>query len=50
MIGEDKLIVVIMVMAIIFIGLGIYLFVLDRKLTRIEKKQEEFKSQLSARK
>ena len=41
MMGDDKMFVVIMVMFIIFLGLGIYLFILDRKLTKIEKKQQE---------
>lgn len=38
MIGEDKFIVVLIVMAIIFCGLAVYLFLIDRKLSRIEKK------------
>lgn len=42
MIGEDKYLVVAIVMAIIFIGLACYLFILDRKLTRMEKKQSDF--------
>ncbi len=41
MIGEDKYLVVAMVMAIIFIGFGIYLYLIDRKISRIEKKQKE---------
>lgn len=41
MIGEDKFAVVAIVMAIIFTGLALYLFLLDRKLSRIEKKQKE---------
>ncbi|MGE5382745.1 MAG: CcmD family protein [Omnitrophica WOR_2 bacterium] len=41
MIGEDKFAVVAIVMAIIFCGLAVYLILLDRKLTRIEKKQQE---------
>ncbi|HAH59120.1 MAG: CcmD family protein [Lentimicrobium sp.] len=40
MITGDLLIIVVAVMAIIFTGLGIYLFSIDRKLTRLEKKQE----------
>ena len=43
MIGDDKYFVVAMVMAIIFTGLGIYLFLIDRKLSRIERKHEEKK-------
>ena len=43
MIGDDKYFVVAMVMAIIFTGLGIYLYLIDRKLSRIEKKHEEKK-------
>lgn len=45
MIGDDKLIVVILVMFIIFLGLGVYLYMLDRKLTRIEQKQKEISNQ-----
>jgi hypothetical protein len=41
MVGEDKYLVVAMVMAVIFIGFGIYLFLIDRKISRIEKKQNE---------
>ncbi len=44
MIGDDKMFVVIMVMFIIFLGLGVYLFILDRKLSKIEKKQQELSS------
>ena len=39
MVGEDKYLVVAIVMAIIFTGLGIYLYLLDRKISRIEQKQ-----------
>jgi CcmD family protein len=41
MIGEDKYLVVAIVMGIIFTGLGIYLYLIDRKVSRIEKKMEE---------
>ncbi len=41
MIGEDKYAVVVIVMAVIFTGLALYLILLDRKLTRLEKKQKE---------
>lgn len=41
MVGEDKYLVVAMVMAVIFIGFGIYLYLIDRKISRIEKKQNE---------
>ncbi len=41
MIGEDKFAVVIIVMSVIFAGLALYLILLDRKLTRLEKKQKE---------
>mgnify|MGYP000922274396 CR=1 FL=1 len=41
MIGEDKFLVVALVMAIIFSGLAVYLYLLDRKLSKIEKKQQE---------
>ena len=44
MIGDDKMFVVIIVMFIIFLGLGVYLYILDRKLTKIEKKQQELSS------
>lgn len=40
-IGEDKFLVVVMVISVIFIGLAVYLLLLDRKLSRIEKKQAE---------
>ena len=40
MITGDLLIVVVAVMAIIFAGLGVYLFSIDRKLSRLEKQQE----------
>lgn len=39
--GEDKFFVVVMVISVIFIGLAVYLLLLDRKLSRIEKKQAE---------
>ena len=45
MMGDDKMFVVIIVMFIIFLGLGIYLFILDRKLTKIEKRQQEITNQ-----
>jgi len=41
MVGEDKYLVVAMVMGIIFIGLGIYLYLIDRKISRIEQKHDE---------
>ncbi|HLO92393.1 MAG TPA: CcmD family protein [Lentimicrobium sp.] len=41
LIGEDKFLVVAMVMAIIFIGIAVYLFFLDKKLGKIEKRQQE---------
>lgn len=44
MMDDNKMFVVIMVMFIIFLGLGIYLFMLDRKLSKIEKKQQELSS------
>ncbi|GAB1405243.1 hypothetical protein MASR1M74_24230 [Lentimicrobium sp.] len=37
---ENLMIVVIGVMAIIFVGLGIYLVVMDVKLSRLEKQQK----------
>lgn len=39
--GEDKFLVVVIVMGIIFTGLAVYLFLLDRKLNKLEKKQNE---------
>ncbi|MFH1118442.1 MAG: hypothetical protein V1775_01375 [Bacteroidota bacterium] len=45
MIGEDKYLVVALVMAIIFSGLGVYLYLIDRKISRLEKKQEESANQ-----
>lgn len=41
LIGEDKFLVVALVMAIIFTGIAVYLIILDRKLGKIEKKQQE---------
>ncbi len=41
MVGEDKFLVVALVMAIIFSGLAVYLYLLDRKLGKIEEKQKE---------
>ncbi|HOI86510.1 MAG TPA: CcmD family protein [Lentimicrobium sp.] len=43
---SDKFFVVAIVMAIIFTGLAVYLFLLDRKLSRIEKKQSEMMEEL----
>jgi CcmD family protein len=45
MFGDDKLFVVIIVMSIIFLGFGFYLFTIDRKLSKIEKKQRELSEQ-----
>lgn len=42
MIGDDKYMVVAIVMAIIFAGLGVYLLLLDKKLSKMEKKQADF--------
>jgi len=44
LVGEDKFLVVAFVMAIIFVGLAVYLFVLDKKLGKLEKKQQEMLS------
>lgn len=41
LIGDDKFLVVAMVMAIIFTGIAVYLFILDKKLSKIEKRQQE---------
>lgn len=41
---ENKLYVVIGVLLIILTGLFVYLFSMDRKLRRLEKKQKEFQS------
>ncbi|GAP45199.1 hypothetical protein TBC1_121020 [Lentimicrobium saccharophilum] len=41
--GSDKSFVVVIVMSIIFAGLGTYLFLIDRKLSRMEKKLKEFR-------
>ncbi len=38
---EDKFFIVIIVMAIILVGIGIYLFGMERKIKRLEKKVEE---------
>jgi CcmD family protein len=52
MIGEDKFAVVVIVMSIIFVGLAVYLFLIDKKLSKIEKQQRELtsdKSEVSTR-
>ena len=38
---QNKIFVVIGVLSIILIGIGVYMFVIDRKLTKIEKKIED---------
>lgn len=38
---ESKLIIVIFVLAIILVGIFAYLFVMDRKIRRLEKEVEE---------
>ena len=38
---QSKIFVVIGVLSIILIGIGVYMFVIDRKLTKLEKKIEE---------
>jgi len=43
MIGEDKYLVVAIVMAIIFSGLGVYLYLIDRKLSKIEEQKRNQK-------
>lgn len=45
MIGQDKFMVVAIIMAIIFVGFAVYMFLIDRKLSRIEKKQQELNAQ-----
>jgi CcmD family protein len=50
LIGEDKFLVVALVMAIIFIGIAVYLIVLDRKLGKIEKRQQELLSDRNGKK
>ena len=42
--NENKYLIVALVMGIIFVGLGIYLYILDRKISRIEQKQDEMKN------
>ncbi len=39
--GDDKFLIVAIVMAIIFIGLAVYLVILDIKLSKIERRQRE---------
>lgn len=42
--NDNKYLIVALVMGIIFVGLGIYLYILDRKISRIEQKQDEQKT------
>jgi DNA modification methylase len=42
--NDNKYLIVALVMGIIFAGLGIYLYLLDRKISRIEQKQDEMKN------
>lgn len=41
--GKDKINVVIGVLSIIFIGLAVFLFMLDRRITKLEKQKKEQK-------
>lgn len=42
-VGDDKILVVAGVLSVIFVGLGVYLFSIDRKITRIEKQRKDTK-------
>lgn len=39
--SSGKIYVVVLVMLVIFLGVASYLFILDRKITRLEKKQNQ---------
>ncbi|MDL5045046.1 CcmD family protein [Oscillatoria amoena NRMC-F 0135] len=41
--GDDKIFVVVGVLTVIFVGLAVYLFSIDRKITRLEKQKKETK-------
>lgn len=41
--GDDKILVVAGVLSVIFVGLGVYLFSIDRKISRIEKQRKDTK-------
>jgi CcmD family protein len=41
--SSGKIYVVVGVIAIIFVGIAIYLFSIDRKLTKLEKEQQNLK-------
>ncbi len=44
MLANGKIFVVVAVLALILVGIFIYLFTIDRKVTRLEKEVEEKKS------
>ncbi|UIR55309.1 CcmD family protein [Sphingobacterium sp. SRCM116780] len=39
--SSGKIYVVVLVMLVLFLGVAGYLFILDRKITKLEKKQEQ---------
>lgn len=39
--SSGKIYVVVLVMLVLFLGVASYLFILDRKITRLEKKQNQ---------
>ncbi|MGA3012417.1 MAG: CcmD family protein [Bacteroidales bacterium] len=41
MLANGKILVVVVVLALILVGIFIYLFVIDRKVTRLEKEVKE---------
>jgi CcmD family protein len=41
--GDDKILVVVGVLGVIFVGLAVYLISIDRKITRLEKQKKDTK-------
>lgn len=39
--SSGKIYVVVLVMLVLFLGIASYLFILDRKITKLEKKQDQ---------
>jgi len=48
-ISDDKMIVVVLVLGIILIGLALFLFYIERKLNKAEKKLEDFRKNCSCK-
>lgn len=41
--GDDKILVVVGVLGVIFVGLAVYLISIDRKISRLEKQKKDTK-------